>query len=69
MSRRRSHPPRARKDRNAASEAPPQADVAAAPTTEAVSMVRLTTHADEVTATPPEDEMAAVDAGWDDVAS
>jgi len=33
-------------------------------------MIRLTTSADEVSAAPlPEDDMAAVDAGWDDVAS
>ena len=69
MSRRRSHPPRARKERNAASEAPPPADVTPTPTTEAVSMVRLTTQAGEVAAAPPEDEMAAVDAGWDEIAS
>jgi hypothetical protein len=69
MSRRRSNSPRARK-RNAESEAPPQTDVASGPTTETVSMIRLTTHADEVSAAAsPADEMAAVDAGWDEVAS
>jgi hypothetical protein len=68
MSRRRSNPPRARKDRNTDSEAPPQADTAATPTTETVSMIRLTTHATEVLSkAAPEDEMAALDAGWDDV--
>jgi hypothetical protein len=32
-------------------------------------MIRLSTSADEVSASPPQDEMAALDAGWDDVAS
>jgi hypothetical protein len=32
-------------------------------------MVRLTTQAGEVAAAAPEDEMAAVDAGWDEIAS
>jgi hypothetical protein len=65
MSRRRS-----RKERNTDSEAPPQPETAAGPTTETVSMIRLTTHAGEVSAgATPDDEMAALDAGWDDVAS
>ncbi len=66
MSRRRSHPPRGRKARNADSEAP-RSDVATAvaPQTDSVSeLVR------EVAATPSvSDELAALDAGWDDVGS
>jgi hypothetical protein len=69
MSRRRSQSPRARKERNTESEAPPPADVPGTPTTETVSMIRLTTKASEVSVPAPEDEMAALDAGWDEVAS
>jgi hypothetical protein len=69
MSRRRSNSSRARKERNAESVAPPPVDAAPGPTTETVSMIRLSTSADDVSAAPPQDEMAAVDAGWDDVAS
>jgi hypothetical protein len=68
MSRRRSHS-RARKERNADSVAPPPVDAAPGPTTETISMIRLSTSAEEVSAAPPQDEMAVVDAGWDDVAS
>jgi hypothetical protein len=66
MSRRRSNS-RARKERN--SVAPPPVEAAPGPTTETISMIRLTTSADEVTAVAPPDEMAELDAGWDDVAS
>jgi hypothetical protein len=32
-------------------------------------MIRLTTQASEVAAPAPDDEMAALDAGWDEIAS
>jgi hypothetical protein len=65
MARRRSHPPRARKGRNADSEAPQQQDVAVAVSQPdpVADLVR------EVAPAAPVDEMAALDAGWDEVSS
>lgn len=66
MTRRRSHPPRGRKARNADSEAPRQ-DVAAVAVTQTDSVSELVR---EAAATPSvSDELAALDAGWDDVGS
>ncbi len=65
MSRRRSHPPRARKGRNADSEAPPQHDsgVILSQPDPVSEIVRGAAPASS------DDEMAALDAGWDEIAS
>jgi hypothetical protein len=65
MARRRSHPPRARKGRNGDSVAPPKNDVALA-VGPSDSVGEL---ASEMSAPAPTDEMAALDAGWDDIGS
>ena len=69
MARRRSNPPRGRKGRNADSVAPPQSDVAVVVVDPTDSVTVLADLAHETTPAPPMDEMAALDAGWDDIGS
>jgi hypothetical protein len=63
MARRRSQPPRARKGRNAGSEAPQKQDVAVTPSQHdsVAELVR------EVAPAAPVDELAELDAGWDEI--
>jgi hypothetical protein len=63
MSRRRSHPPRGRKARKTETEAPPQ-DVAVV-TAQADSVSELV--GESVAPPAAVDELAALDAGWDEV--
>ena len=64
MSRRRSHAPRARKSRNTESEAPrAELAVAASPPDRVSELVRIT----EAPPSELHDELAAVDAAWDDL--
>jgi hypothetical protein len=64
MARRRSHPPRARKGRNAESEAPPQQQDVAVAVSQPESITELVR---EVAPASPVDELAALDAGWDEI--